>query len=242
MTYARTVALVLAAAPVLAACGADEPVGAALPPVTTGTVPVDPGTPTPPDQARLQAALLDVGDLPAGFAAVPDPEQDLGLPAAPDAGPETAPATDPAACAGVFAEIADQSPGAVARAVARFAGPGFTSIDTDAAGYDGTGAVDTFDRVQQTLTECGTYSGTDADGVAVTYLLGGLDQPAVGDGSVAVRLLTASDGVTLVSDAVIAVVGGVVVQVVASGQEPVDPAVLTGLARTAVDNQRRGTV
>lgn len=241
MRYSVAAAVVLAIVPVVAGCGADEQGGATLPPVTTARVPAASAT-APPDEARLRAALLGVSDLPAGFAAVPDPERDLGLPPAPDAAASSRSTTDPTACASVLAEVADQVPGASARAAARFAGPDFAGIDTDAAGYSGSGAVDAFGRIQQTLTGCGTYSGTDADGVPVTYRLGGLDQHAVGDASVAVRLVTTSEGVTMVSDAVIAVVGGVVVQVVASGQRPVDPTVVAGLARTAVDRLRLGAV
>ncbi|GAA4480420.1 hypothetical protein GCM10023094_26910 [Rhodococcus olei] len=232
----------LALAPALVACGTGggdtAAADATLPPVTTATAPTPAGAPAVPDQTRLRAALLGVGDLPAGFASIPDPEQDLGLPATTESAQPDRASTDPKACAAVLAELADQVPGATARGVARFTGPAFTSIDTDAAAYPDAGAAFAFTTVQRTLAACDRYTGTDADGVAVQYRLGGLDQPTVGDASVAVRLQTTSDGVTMVSDAVIAVTGGVIVQVVASGQQPIDPAVLAGLARTAVEKQR----
>lgn len=231
----------LAALPLLAGCGADTPASAPAP-LHTVAPPTGQRTAAGPanlDDAGLRAALLTVADLPVGFAALPDPVADLGLPpaAAAESGPDRAD-TDPQACAAVLAPIARQAPGAVAAATARFAGPGFTSVDTDAAAYRDAGAAHAFTAVQQTLAGCTDYSGTDADGVAVQYLLGGLDQPTVGDASVAVRLETRSEGITVTSDAVLAVVGGTLVQVTATGTEPIDAGVLTGLARTAVDRLR----
>lgn len=226
----------LAVAPALGACGSDDP-DAALPPVTTVAAPGATAT-TAVDQAGLPHALLGVGDLPAGFAALPDPVADLGLPAAAQDSESDRSSTDPQKCSGVLAPIADQVPGATARGVARFTGPDFSSIDTDAAAYAESGAAQVFTTVQDTLAACRDYSGTDADGVAVHYRLGGLDQPAVGDASVAVRLETSSEGFTMTSDTVIAVVGAAVVQVTATGQQPIEPAVLTDLARTAVDKLR----
>ncbi|MGW0175812.1 sensor domain-containing protein [Rhodococcus sp. NPDC003322] len=229
----------LAVTPALVSCGEDssDPV---LPPVTTVAAPTAPAT-TTVDEAGLTAALLTVADLPAGFAALPDPVADLGLPEAAADSESDRSSTDPQACAGVLAPIADQVPGAAAQGVARFAGPDFTSIDTDAAAYPDSGAAQAFTAVQSTFASCADYSGTDADGVTVHYRLGGLDQPTVGDASVAVRLETSSEGFTMTSDTVVAVVGGAVVQVTATGQQPIEPAVLTRLARTAVDRLRAGT-
>lgn len=229
----------LALGSVLTACGGEAASVPDLPPVATVAAPATSGT-AGLDQAGLDAALLTAADLPAGFAALPDPVSDLGLPpASEDTEPDRS-STDPQRCADVLAEIADQAEGTSARAVARFSGPDFTSIDTDAAVYpDGAGAA--FTAVQETLAGCARYSGTDADGYSVQYRLGGLDQPTAGDASVAVRLETTSEGFTMTSDAVIAVVGSALVQVVATGQEPVDPAVLTQLTRTAVDKLKQGT-
>ncbi|MFC9790022.1 sensor domain-containing protein [Rhodococcus sp. NPDC127528] len=227
----------------LTACGGgSEAQPAASAPVLTATAPATPNAGPIGDRNRLQAALLTTAELPAGFVALPDPVHDLGLPPATTAAGADKSSTTPQECAQVLREVADQSPGSLARAAARFGGPDFASVDTDAASYPATGAAQAFTRVQSTLTQCTTYSGTDADGVHVDYRLGGLDQPTIGDASTAVRLTTSSDGVTMTSDVIIAVVGSTVLQVVASGQRPVEPAVLTGLARTAADRIRGAAV
>ncbi|MGW4481614.1 sensor domain-containing protein [Rhodococcus triatomae] len=237
-TARAAAALPLLALPFLAACGGDADDGADTSPSSPLTTVAAPSATAASsfDDAGLQAALLDSTDLPVGFAPVPDPVDDLGLPPAAESSAADRSSTDPEVCADVLAPIADQAHGATARATARFSGPDFTSIDTDAAAYPDAAAA--FTAVQETLAVCGEYSGTDADGVDVTYRLGGLDQATVGDASTAFRLDTTSEGFTMVSDTVIAIVGGVVVQVTATGQDPVDPAVLGGLARTAAENLR----
>ncbi|MGW6694697.1 sensor domain-containing protein [Rhodococcus sp. NPDC054953] len=234
---AGAVAALIGSAAVLTGCGGDDR-DAALPAVTTVAAPAAPADAPTLDPARLPAALLTVADLPAGFAALPDPVTDLGLPPASEDPQPDRSSTDPRECAAVLAPIADQVPGAAAHAAARFAGPAFSSVDTDAASYSGIGAAQAFGTVQATFAACAEYAGTDADGVAVQYRLGGLDQPTVGDASVAVRLETSSDGFTMISDTVLAVVGGTLVQVTATGQQPIEPSVLTDLARTAVERLR----
>ncbi|WP_072688662.1 sensor domain-containing protein [Rhodococcus marinonascens] len=190
------------------------------------------------DQATLRAALLDIGDLPAGFSPVPNLE-DLGLQRGPETtDPGTAPAasTDPAQCGAILSPVADQRAGAVVSASSSFAGPGFTTIDQDAASY-GTGAdaAEAFAEVQHSLDHCAEYSGTDADGVQVQYRIGARDQEPVGDASAAFRLVTTSAGLDLVSDVVVVVVGGTVSQLVATGQDPIDAGVFDGLTRTVVN-------
>ncbi|SEL76311.1 sensor domain-containing protein [Rhodococcus maanshanensis] len=238
MRAARALVCATVALPLLAGCagsdGGESPTS--LPPLpakvtasaTAGAGPIT-------DPARLKAALLTTADLPTGFAPLADPVQDLGLPPAPEYDAADRSSTDPQACAAVLREVADQAPGSAARAVARFGGPEFTSIDIDAASYPDGGAAAALNRVQDTLSGCTEYRGTDADGFEVQYRLGGLDQPAVGDASVAVRLLTSSDGVTMTSDVIIAQVGSTLVQLVASGQQPIGQDLLTRLARTAAD-------
>ena len=239
MRTPRTAALSLPllVLPLLVACGGDT--AASLPPLTTAAPPTATTAAGSFYDAALRAALLGQADLPVGFVPLPDPVDDLGLPPASESAESDLSSTEPRVCADVLAPISDQAPGATAQAVARFTGPDFASIDTDAAAYADAGAA--FAAVQRTLAACTEYSGTDADGIAVTYRLGGLDQPSVGDASIAVRLETGSEGFTMVSDTVIAVVDGVVVQVTATGQDPVDPGVLTALARTAAENLHADT-
>ncbi|WP_231496553.1 sensor domain-containing protein [Rhodococcus sp. UNC363MFTsu5.1] len=238
MRAARALVCATVALPLLAGCagsdGGESPTS--LPPLPArATAAATAGAGPITDPARLKAALLTTTDLPTGFAPLADPVQDLGLPPAPEYDAADRSSTDPQACAAVLREVADQAPGSTARAVARFGGPDFTSIDIDAASYPDGGAAAALNRVQDTLSGCTEYRGTDADGFEVQYRLGGLDQPAVGDASVAVRLLTSSDGVTMTSDVIIAQVGSTLVQLVASGQQPIGQDLLTRLARTAAD-------
>ncbi|QBJ94855.1 hypothetical protein ERC79_01895 [Rhodococcus sp. ABRD24] len=234
-------AAIVAGGVTLTACGGsgDEPA-----PTTSADLGAAATAPNPPtagpitDPDALRAALLTAADLPPGFAPLPDPVADLGLDPAPDDGAADRPGTDPARCANVLDIVARQFPSAVTDAEGNFAGPGFTSIDVDAASYPGTGAADAFAVVQATFRECRAYRGADADGTPVQYRLEPLQQPPVGDASASVRVTTTSEGFTLVSDAVLAVVGSTVVQVVTTGPDPADSVVLNGLARTATERIR----
>lgn len=190
------------------------------------------------DSAVLQASMLLTGDLPDGYESIPDPVRDLGLDPAPDYDSPDRSGTDPQACADVLAALAGQSPGASADAEVRYSGPEFSSIDEDAASYPDNGAAITFDTVQQTFEQCADYSGTDADGIVVDYRLGAREQETIGDASTSIRLETTSEGFTLVSEAVVAVVDHTVLQVVVTSQEGVDPASLTSLAASAADRIR----
>ncbi|MDJ0393104.1 hypothetical protein QMK17_07140 [Rhodococcus sp. G-MC3] len=242
MRRAATVATVSAAMIMLAGCGSDETAPAASPPRT------DPGPAVPApepllggpiaDSAALEAAMLDGGELPDGYSAIPDPVRDLGLDPAPDYDAPDRSRTDPAGCGDVLAAVSQQAAGAVSNAQVRYSGPNFSSIDEDAASYSDAGAAGAFARLQETFAACGQYSGTDADGVAVVYRVGSRDQEQVGDASTSIRLETTSEGFTLISDAVVAVVDRTVVQFVVTSQEGVDPASFTTLATAAADKIR----
>lgn len=115
------------------------------------------------DSATLQAAMLTVGDLPGGYAPLPDPVRDLGLDPAPEYDAPDRSSTDPKECADVLAPVSQQAPGATASAEVRYSGPNFSSIDEDAASYADSGASTAFEAVQSAFAQCSTYSGTDAD-------------------------------------------------------------------------------
>lgn len=202
------------------------------PPAVTGDGPIT-------DSAVLAGRLLSIADLPPGYTGYDLPPPD---PSAPGAAAEDRSSTDPAECAAVLAPIATQRPGVVSAASVSYGGPRFSSLDQDAASYDGPGASTAFGTVQDALTRCTRFSGTDADGVPVDYRVGAstlLDDAApIGDASVAVRLAVTSDGVSLTTDAVVTMVGSTVSQLVATGVEPVDPDLIRTLARTAADRLR----
>jgi len=232
---AATAALVALGAP-LAACGSSSSDESTPPAVDLGPEVTAPETPSAgpiTDTAALQAALPAATDLPAGFARLPataDPEPRATGDPEPDRS-----TTNPTRCANVADTVTRQVPGSVSSAEQNFTGPGFTSIDVDAAGYAGTGAADAFAAVQDTLRECTTFTGTDADGTSVRYRIDPLPQPAAGDASIAVRLTTTSEGFTLVSDVVLAVIDSTVVQVIATGPDGMDGDLATGVARTTAD-------
>ncbi|CAM3022406.1 sensor domain-containing protein [Skermania piniformis] len=237
---AGVAALLLAA---LGGCGADDPVTPLGTPVTVPDLPS--GTPLPPVET-LRTRLLTVADLPTGFAPLTDPGP-TGLDSADtgssDPGPTAAPdrsRTDPAECARVLAPIAQQQTGAAAAAAVHYGGPELTSIDIDVASFPAARLTPAFTGLQDLLHRCAHYSGTDADGIEVDYAVGRGDQPAAGDASVSVRIVTRSQGLELTSDVVLSAVGPTLLQFAASGQQPVDPRLLTDLVSTQV-RRLRGT-
>ncbi len=234
-------ALAVATAFSAVACGGSDTAGDDAPKVALGAVFAAPdpllGSPIT-DSAALQSAMLTMDLLPDGFAPIPDPVRDLGMDPAPEYDAPDRSGTDPQACGDVLAPIEQQLPGASAAADVRYSGPNFSSLDEDAASYPGRGAAEAFTALQNTLAQCTEYSGTDADGVRVDYRLEGREQKTVGDASVSVRLTIDSGGYTLISDVVVAVVDSTVVQLVGTGQEAFDPALMTELATTSVDRIR----
>jgi hypothetical protein len=220
-------AVVLAGLAVCAAgCGAQHhdslpPLGStvAAPPVTA---------PATTDSAALQALLLTAADLPPGFTQLDDA----------GAGNGTQPAdrsrTDPAACANVLAPVGDQVPGGSAHAAVHYSDPHFAGIDIDITSYPNGAAAQAFSTVQALLHQCRSYSGTDADGTAIDYLVGGLDQPRAGDASASFQVRTTSQGMTLYSAATVAVTGSDVVQIADTAPQPIDPNTLRDLTAKQV--------
>ena len=111
-------------------------------------------------------------------------------------------------------------------------------IDEDAASYPVPGAAEAFANIQRAWAECSTFTGTDADGIGVDYSVAGRDQATVGDASASIRLTTTSEGFTLVSDVVVAVVDSTVVQIVVSDQSGLEPETVTAVAGSAADRIR----
>lgn len=225
----------------LTACGSSEPepgTGSTAAPADLGpavTAPAEPAAGPVTDPDALHAALLTADDLPIGFVALPGVDrQDADA----DGAGVTQPTTNPTRCANVLDTIARQARGSSADAESNFSGPDFTSIDIDAASFPENGAAEAFSTVQATLRECTAYTGTDGDEIAVDYRIEPLAMPTVGDASTAIRLVTTSDGFSLLSDAVVAVVDSTVVQVVATGPEPIDRGVLEALARSSAERIR----
>jgi hypothetical protein len=229
------IATALLATPLSAtACGSDNPLPDLGEPVT---VTPPPAAAPIPDDAKLTAALLSAQQLPAGFGALADPSE-LGLPSDAPAAQEDSSTTDPAECAAVLAPVAEVSTGSQSRALARFQGLDFTSIDIDAASYPHAELSGAFAHLQDLFAKCTEYSGKDAEDIEVSYRLGQLDFPPTGDASVAVRLLTESEGVTLTTDVVVMVIGTTIVQFTATGPEPIDKKVFNELVAKQAEQIR----
>ncbi|MBF6174167.1 hypothetical protein [Nocardia blacklockiae] len=169
------------------------------------------------DSAALQAKLLTAADLPPGYTRLDDGAPGNGVT------PQDRSRTEPAACAKVLAAIGDQVPGSSARGAVSYSTPDFASIDIDAASYPDNGAAQAFSAAQQLLRDCTSYSGTDADGVAIDYRVDGLSLPRTGDASTAFEVRTSSEGMTLYSAAALVLVGSSVVQIAETAPQPVDP-------------------
>lgn len=230
----RLAPVFLATTLLLTACGSDD----SLPDLgEVVTVSAPPASAPVPDADQLTAAILSAGQLPAGFGALVD-SSELGNPA--DAGTEPADtsSTDPAECAAVLAPVAELSPGSRARALSRFQGFDFTSIDIDAASYAPSDVPAAFAHMQELFAQCTEYTGTDGEGIEVSYRLGALDFAPTGDASMAVRLLTESEGITLTTDVVVMVIGTTIVQFTATGPEPIDKKVFSELVGKQADQVR----
>ncbi|MEV6773167.1 hypothetical protein AB0N05_31495 [Nocardia sp. NPDC051030] len=228
-TRRRTAVAVLASAVALtvSGCGSNDSASplpsfgpTVRPPATTGA----PGAVL--DSITLRMDLLDVPQLPNGYAALNDPP--------PGSATGAGAKTDPAQCAKVLAPISDQVPGSVSQAIAQFSGPDFDSIDIDAAAYANGGAAQAFSKVQSLLRECTDYSGRDTDGESVKFRVGGLDQPNAGDASTSFRVNTTSQGLTLYSVVSVTLVGNTVVQLSLSSAKEPDPQQLSTLTTTQV--------
>ncbi|MBY4129775.1 hypothetical protein HQO83_15360 [Rhodococcus fascians] len=222
-------------------CSEAEPSPDTAPVPTTVAAP-DPllGVPIT-DSDVLTSSMLGLGDVPDGFSTIPDPVRDLGLDPAPDYDAPDKSSTEPATCAAVLAPVSEQRADAATSAVVRFSGPNFSSIDEDAASYTGTGTAEAFASVQQAWAGCTEFTGTDADGVSVEYALAGREQPQIGDASASIRLTTSSEGFTLISDVVVAVVDSTVLQLVVSDQDGLEPETVTTVAQAAAERIRMAT-
>lgn len=227
----------LSAAVFAAACGSHHgnslpAVGSAAPPSRVTAAPFT-------DSAALQAKLLGAADMPPGFAQLDDGSGGNGQT------PPDRSHTDPAACAKVLDEVRKQVPGASAGGAVHYSSPDFDSIDIDAASYPNSTAAQAFSTVEGLVRQCTAYSGTDADGTAVSYRVGGLNEPKAGDAvhpgdptSISFQVQTSSQGLTLYSAATLALVGSTVVQIARAGQKPADPAALKALTDAQVKRLR----
>lgn len=228
----RAAVAAAAIAVLAAACSSGD--GSSDQPLTTVAAPGG-AAGSAPTAEQLTAALLTRTDLPAGFEPTPT-LADFGLPET--GGPDLA-STDPTVCAAVLAPVAAQVTDVSGSAEASFTGGNFLTVDQTIAGYAPDAVAAAFDKIQSNLSACPQYSGTDADGVPVDYRLSGgptlTDVPDAADAVVTFRLSTASEGVTLVTDAVVAVVGNSILQISAGGLDPIGDDVLSAITATAIE-------
>ncbi|MFD3747524.1 hypothetical protein [Nocardia sp. NPDC058633] len=216
----------------IAGCGSDDTVDTPGSSPFSAPVTAAPGTGVVVrDSARLSAGLLAATDLPGDFAVVPARDESHA-PAVPTVAP-----TDPPDCGRLLAPIAQQWPGSAAAASVQFAGPSFATIDIDAASYPDSALGPAFDALQAQPRRCTSYSGADDD-VRIEYRTTALSQPAVGDASSAFTVTATSEGLTLTSATALVQVGNMLVQVVVTAPETVDPGVLADLTAAQVRKLR----
>lgn len=194
---------------------------------------------------ELTAALLPAEALPPGFSQDEDDPAgtaELGDGAgSPNAtAPSQVGTSTPPECGRLLDPVAGLVPGVAAQAERSFTGAdAFTSVTQDAASYPPGGATAALGAFRAAAAQCATFTGTDADGVRSDYTVGGLPEVAgAGDASSVLRLVGTSEGVQAVFDVVVAVTGSAVVQVIASGLNPLDATALTATAGAAVDRLR----
>lgn len=214
--------------------GSDAAASGSEAPLTTVAAPPA-GNAAAPTDDQLSGVLLTRTDLPVGFEPTPT-LADYGLPE--PEGPDLS-TTQPAACGSVLAPVAVQVAGASGSAEASFTGGDFLTVDETIAGYASDAVPAAFDAIQATLLGCEQFSGTDADGVVVDYRVsGGPQLPDLAESAEAVltfRLSTTSEGITMVTDVVVAAVGNSILQLSAGGIDPIGDDIFSALTATAVE-------
>lgn len=181
------------------------------------------------DEAQLELALLDLNDLPAGWAADSEKaarERGIGVPQPTDR-----------PCRALFAQRDEE------RAENRFArtevGP---FVITRAGSHESEEEAErTLEAYQEAADACETFAveeGPQGDTAEVTYRAEELDLPELGDDSVALRFVREGPGdeeMTVLADVVYVRVGGASVHLAQAGVDDEDTGEVEQLVRRAVD-------
>jgi hypothetical protein len=214
---ARDRSAALAAAALLALGGAAG-CGASKSSAKTAAVPhpAAPAPPTAPTAAALQAGLLTLADMPAGFVADDDTADANGTMSSTE--PDCRPMTD-------LMNSQGHPTGALASADASFTRSQFgPNISTGLAGFATPDAAQKLlDSVTEAMRSCTKLTETDKDGSSYDFLVAQLAFPQTGDASGAIRIVADVDDLPAQVDLVLVRVGSTLLYVADTGFGTNDP-------------------
>jgi len=190
---------------------APQPAGPATP-----TTPSAPASPPAPTAAALQARLLTLADMPAGFVADEDTDDANGVMSATE--PDCRPMTD-------LMNSQGHPAGALASAEASFTRSQFgPNIATGLAGFATSDAAQKLlDSVTEAMRSCTKLTETDKDGSSYDFLVAQLPFPQTGDASGAIRIVADVDDLPAQVDLVLVRVGSTLLYVADTGFGTTDP-------------------
>jgi hypothetical protein len=188
--------------------GAAKP--AAAPPSTPSAPPSPPAASGPPTAAQLQARLLTLSDLPAGFVTDDDTADANGVMSSTD--PHCRAMTD-------LMNSQGHPAGALATADASFTRSQFgPNIATGLAGFaTPEAAQQLLADVTEAMHTCTRLTETDKDGSTYDFSVTPLSFPTTGDASGAIRVVTDVDDVPAQVDLVLVRLGSTLLYVADTG-------------------------
>lgn len=221
MARDRSAALAAAALLALGAaagCGPSKSAAkpAAAPHPAGPATPTSPASPPAPTAAALQARLLTLADMPAGFVA--DDADDDANGVMSSAEPDCRPMTD-------LMNSQGHPAGALASADASFTRSQFgPNIATGLAGFATAAAAQKLlDSVAEAMRSCTKLTETDKDGSSYDFLVEQLAFPQTGDASGAIRIVADVDDLPAQVDLVLVRVGSTLLYVADTGFGSTDP-------------------
>lgn len=235
---ARDRAAALAAAALLAlgtaaGCGASK--SSAKPAAPHPAAPSPPtaegAAPAAPTSASLQARLLTLADMPAGFVADDDTEDANGTMSSTE--PDCRPMTD-------LMNSQGHPAGALASAEASFTRSQFgPNISTGLAGFaTAAAAQQLLDSVTAAMRSCTKLTETDKDGSSYDFLVAQLAFPPTGDASGAIRVVADVADLPAQVDLVLVRVGSTLLYVADTGFGSNDPDLTQQVVARAVAKVR----
>ncbi len=229
----RWIVVSLVCAVAVAGCGGKPERADTLPvaddpstPVVTTKAPVPTAPPVQKAKvltaAQAKRALLTLDDMPTGWTQEkPDSDDDDD---------ET---VTPKRCQALLDAI-DKQGDPVTEAEAAFSAGDFGPNLDQSVGSWSTSQLSVLKKMADAFRQCPKFTSTSKDGTSATFQASGLSFPNLGDRTLALRLKTKSDGLTVVLDVVYIVKGNNGIALMTSGLQPLDGATLEKLARKAV--------
>jgi hypothetical protein len=177
-------------------------------------------------EEQLQAALLTVADLPTGYTAGADDDEDED---------DSKTTGKDAECSERFAALDAAEDQAVAKADADFEGGFGVVLEQDLSSFDDEDALkDRVDNVVDVLSDCPSFTDTDDEGVTTEFTIGQLSFPKLGDDTVALAITGKAQELDIRANLVVVRLGRTLMTVTQGGLT-VDPAALEQATRTGLD-------